>query len=411
MQRIVPAAVATLILGACASCVIKTDPTTSSLDATISETPSITLVRRVTPEHSTKLIEAYGLEWQEATVSSSQFGAAGSLADPSCVVNGLKKQIPSVEIISTALFWDRVAGSAEEMTLADFFSSASRNQWKTDQPDILIIAYHNIVDVENKFGEVVITGGYSDKDKETASVVVVDLRNENVVHASETAFEHYEAVEHHLIVIPLAGSIVPSSNPCEIVGENAGQAIAQLTWNSPPRVTVVAAGNNPYRAVREIYWEEQAQYLEDGCRIPFNEIQEWDQTVLKKRVSTCESLGRRARRGDPDAMYQFASQLRIGASLERIRWYCRAGHAGHAKAQYRLARYHHAGIVIKKDTVLAHVWYTLSLEHEDSSEVAGQKELLSRSMNSDEITEANRLVAEWKPNPAECDEIGVQADN
>jgi hypothetical protein len=32
-------------------------------------------------------------------------------------------------------------------------------------------------------------------------------------------------------------------------------------------------------------------------------------------------------------------------------------------------------------------------------------------MTRDQITEAEQLVAEWRPNPAECEVIRVQAEN
>ena len=35
----------------------------------------------------------------------------------------------------------------------------------------------------------------------------------------------------------------------------------------------------------------------------------------------------------------------------------------------------------------------------------------SRKMTPDQIAEAERLVAEWEPNPAECEAIGTQAEN
>jgi hypothetical protein len=60
--------------------------------------------------------------------------------------------------------------------------------------------------------------------------------------------------------------------------------------------------------------------------------------------------------------------------------------------------------------VRAYVWYTPFLEAEDIPEVAGQRERLSKNMTPDQIAEAERLVAECKPNPAECD-IGAQAEN
>jgi hypothetical protein len=113
-------------------------------------------------------------------------------------------------------------------------------------------------------------------------------------------------------------------------------------------------------------------------------------------------LKMRAKDGDPDAMYEYANRLQFGAGLERIKWHCLAAHAGHANAGYQFGRYHHDGYEIDKDEVQAHVWYSLSLEAKDSRKVAKQRERLKAEMSFDEVAEAERLMAEWKPNPVEC---------
>ncbi len=43
--------------------------------------------------------------------------------------------------------------------------------------------------------------------------------------------------------------------------------------------------------------------------------------------------------------------------------------------------------------------------------IIGSITVLSRKMAPDQLAEAERLVAEWEPNPAECEAIGTQAEN
>jgi hypothetical protein len=39
------------------------------------------------------------------------------------------------------------------------------------------------------------------------------------------------------------------------------------------------------------------------------------------------------------------------------------------------------------------------------------RDQLASMMTPDQIAEAERLVAAWEPNPAECETIGSQAEN
>ena len=52
--------------------------------------------------------------------------------------------------------------------------------------------------------------------------------------------------------------------------------------------------------------------------------------------------------------------------------------------------------------VRAYLWYTLAEDWEWSQRF---KEKLTREMTPDQIAEAERLVSEWEPNPAECETI------
>jgi hypothetical protein len=47
----------------------------------------------------------------------------------------------------------------------------------------------------------------------------------------------------------------------------------------------------------------------------------------------------------------------------------------------------------------------------DLNDQRRQREKLSRDMTAGQIAEAERLVAEWQPNPTECEAIPVHAGN
>ena len=56
----------------------------------------------------------------------------------------------------------------------------------------------------------------------------------------------------------------------------------------------------------------------------------------------------------------------------------------------------------------AYLWYSLASE---AGHAHGNWTRLTQEMTPAQIAEAERLVAEWEPNPAECEEFAAQADN
>jgi len=126
-----------------------------------------------------------------------------------------------------------------------------------------------------------------------------------------------------------------------------------------------------------------------------------------KAMSWVAELERRARGGDVDAMHEYASEVEFS---ERWRWYCAAAQRGLAKARWQMGLMYRAGYLgLEQDLVLAYVWYTLALE--DGYDIAeGYRNRLSKEMTPAQIAEADRLVAEWEPNPAECEIVSPGSD-
>ncbi len=92
-------------------------------------------------------------------------------------------------------------------------------------------------------------------------------------------------------------------------------------------------------------------------------------------------------------------------------WLCRAAHSGHPDAQFRLGsfyRYSYGGL--DQGLVQAYKWYQLASD-KNGGTASKELEVMSLNMTPAEITEAERLVAEWEPNPAECETIGTKAVN
>jgi hypothetical protein len=91
-------------------------------------------------------------------------------------------------------------------------------------------------------------------------------------------------------------------------------------------------------------------------------------------------------------------------------WECLAAHQGASDSQYVIAGYYKFGFPpIQSDIVAAYKWYGLASMNgsESASNYLG---FVALQMKRAEIAEAERLVAEWEPNPAEC-ELEAQAEN
>ena len=122
-------------------------------------------------------------------------------------------------------------------------------------------------------------------------------------------------------------------------------------------------------------------------------------------------LNAQVRKGDIDA--QYAMYFLDGEVPQGVRtsWVCLAAQNGHPQAQVDMGRRSWYGI---QDYDVNHVrgfmWFSLSAR---SGHVRGENEVAERKplLTAQELSEAERLVAEWEPNPAECETIGVQTEN
>ena len=102
--------------------------------------------------------------------------------------------------------------------------------------------------------------------------------------------------------------------------------------------------------------------------------------------------------GDPDALWELAN---IAPKDQREMWRCLAAHSGNAKAQdLRSISYEYGLPPLKEDKVQALKWEMLArASGYTRPTIYNEPESTTRP---EQITEAERLVAEWQPNPAEC---------
>ncbi len=124
------------------------------------------------------------------------------------------------------------------------------------------------------------------------------------------------------------------------------------------------------------------------------------------RAERLVSLEKGALAGDRKAMWSYAHAL--DDPKKAWVWFCRAANEGLPAAQYHLGNsYHHGNDPIARDVVQAYLWYSLSGASMDTRVLTN----FIAEMTPDQIIEAERLLAEWEPNPTECETIAAQAEN
>ena len=87
-----------------------------------------------------------------------------------------------------------------------------------------------------------------------------------------------------------------------------------------------------------------------------------------------------------------------------VRWRCYAANQGHPEAQFSVGgSYQYGDETTERDPILAHMWLALAEASTVRSVRSAYSEALVKSMSPTQIAEAERLVAEWKPDPSACE--------
>ena len=81
---------------------------------------------------------------------------------------------------------------------------------------------------------------------------------------------------------------------------------------------------------------------------------------------------------------------------EAAKWYRKAADQGHADAQYNLGLMYAQGEGVPEDDVQAYKWWNLAAAQGNES-TKYSKAILEKEMTREQIAEAQRLSAEWKP--------------
>ncbi len=88
-----------------------------------------------------------------------------------------------------------------------------------------------------------------------------------------------------------------------------------------------------------------------------------------------------------------------GSYDEDSEWLLRAADQGNALAQSELGELYEGGSGVQQDLLLAYKWFDLAAREDHANDQALIN--LSKEMKPNQIAEAKRLVAKWKPRPAQ----------
>ena len=139
-------------------------------------------------------------------------------------------------------------------------------------------------------------------------------------------------------------------------------------------------------------WESHGSHIQ---AISENELQE---------------LKRHAEEGDAEAQYELSVTYGVAEDADKAwYWKCVSALNNHAAAQEALGNIYRygqwAGWSVERDHVKAYMWYSLA-EGNNSPYASEIRAAAAEQLTPAQITEAERLVAEWELNPAECEALG-----
>ncbi len=177
-----------------------------------------------------------------------------------------------------------------------------------------------------------------------------------------------------------------------------GQAEAQFSLG-----VLYALGQGVQADLAEaVRWYSRAAEA-SGAAARYNLGEKYNQGVPGRSVDDARSwIAALSRLGEASSPLAVGSDYHFGAQglpkdAERAyHWFGRAAEQGHAMAWYRLAQLHLEGRGAPRDPVRAYMWFSLCAARGLGDAQWRVRDLAAR-MSAEELAEAQRLAAEWKP--------------
>jgi len=124
--------------------------------------------------------------------------------------------------------------------------------------------------------------------------------------------------------------------------------------------------------------------------------------VAKNHAEAVKWYRRAAEQGDANGQFLLGKMYEFGRGVaqddaEAVKWYRLAAEQGDAESQSTLGfAYWKGGKNVAKNFVLAHMWFNVASRRGDANGVENRDTVAER-MTPQQIAEAQKLAAEWKP--------------
>ena len=113
--------------------------------------------------------------------------------------------------------------------------------------------------------------------------------------------------------------------------------------------------------------------------------------------------------GMPNCEMSYAEIMQLSSETQTVMshqcydtmWECVLAHQDNKSAQAKLAYQYRDGTNLKQNLVLAYVFFSLA-EREDA------KEGVASRLTAEQLSEAERQLAQWEPNPDECEALAAR---
>jgi len=221
---------------------------------------NLVLTKRVVLEPDQGERRRYVSQKIVSVTPTSNFGKANEIANLDCVVTGLHEVLQDSAIVTPAEFWGTIGDNIETLELTELFEEHYSPAIGSMNIDYLIVAFHQLIDKYNGFGEYIVFGGVDDINLEIASAVTVDMHAGRIIDATEIVGA-YRSMFMHFAYVPVYIHAKREDDPCLMAGRNSAAAISRThDKNKVPRIAVVTAMKNPYAEVTGI----ENEYLPIG---------------------------------------------------------------------------------------------------------------------------------------------------
>ena len=332
---------------------------------------NLVLTRRVVLEPGQGERRRYVSQKIVSVTPTSNFGKANEIANLDCVVTGLHEVLHNSAIVTPAEFWGTIGDNIETLELTEIFEEHYSHVIGGLNIDYLIVAFHQLIDKYNGFGEYIAFGGVDDIDLEIASAVTVDMDTERIIDATEIAGA-YRSMFMHFSYVPVYIHAKREDDPCLMAGRDAAAVISRTyDKNTVPRIAVVAAMTNPYTEVTGI----ENEYLPIGGK----------QNLASERERACAGVECRTERGNTVGIIKEAGI------------YCPNADLGHADARLHIGDiYHYGEYGSRLDPVRAWVWYSLA-DRSGEPKAAEKLSRITTGLSPKQLEEAKQELTTWEP--------------